>query len=278
MFLTGRWRAAGAALLLALAFRAAHAAPADPRAPRDVAGLLLEVKSGRVVVTRVLEGSPADRAGFLPGDAVLVVGNTPVIDLRPLAATEVMRLIDRTPGDPLRLVVGRGSGTFGAFLPRAKSAAKASTGPLAPPAVGDRAPEFEATALTGEKVILAGFKGRPVLIDFWASWCPPCRDSALVVRRLADQYGARLVVVGVSLDDDPRTFEAFVYNHHLPGLQIHDGGPSGPLSRLYAAASAGLPLAVLVGPDGVIAGVSRSPGTLEVTLEDLVAAQPGGGA
>ena len=271
-----RWIVLSTAVLLIVAFAPAVAAPVDPRAAREVAGLLLEVRNGRVVVTRVLEGSPADRAGFLPGDVLLVVGKTPVLDLRPLQTSEVMRLIDRTPGDPLRLVVGRGTGTLGAFLPRSKSAAKASTGPEAPPSVGDRAPDFEATALTGERVTLASLKGRPVLIDFWASWCPPCADAAIQVRRLADQYGARLAVVGVSLDDDPQAFEAYVYNHHLPGLQIHDGGPSGNLSRLYAAASAGLPFAVLVGADGVIAGVGRSPASLEATLETLLASKSGG--
>jgi cytochrome c biogenesis protein CcmG/thiol:disulfide interchange protein DsbE len=273
-----RWRSVGAALLTALVCGALQATPVDPRAPRDVAGLVLGINHGRVEVTRVLAGSPADRAGFLPGDVVLVVGKTPVIDLRPLAPTEVLRLIDRTPGDPLRLVVGRGSRTFGAFLPRATSAATASTGPLGRLAVGDRAPDFEATALGGAKVSLAALQGRPVLIDFWASWCPPCRDSALVVRRLADQYGTRLAIVGVSLDDDPKAFEAFVYNHHLPGEQIHDGGPSGPLSRLYAAAAAGLPFAVLVDARGVVAGVDRSPGSLEATLESLLGSTPKSGA
>ncbi|HKQ96548.1 MAG TPA: TlpA disulfide reductase family protein, partial [Candidatus Polarisedimenticolia bacterium] len=128
------------------------------------------------------------------------------------------------------------------------------------------------------KVTLSGLRGRPVLIEFWASWCPPCRDSALVVRRLADQYGERLGMIGVSLDDDPKAFEAFVYNHHLPGAQILDGGPSGPVSRLYAAASSGLPFAVLVGPDGQIAGTGRSPAALEATLETLVGSKPAGGA
>lgn len=270
-----RWRLVPAAFALAMT---SVTAPAAPIEARDVGGLLLEVRQGRVVVTRVLEGSPADRAGFQAGDVVLVVGNTPVLDLRPLAVSEVMRLIDRTPGDPLRLVVGRGAATIGAFLPRERNAARAATGRLQPPAVGDRAPEFEATALGGAKVSLASLRGRPVLIDFWASWCPPCRDSALVVRRLADQYGEKLAVVGVSLDEDPQAFEAFVFNRHLPGPQIHDGGPSGPLSRLYAATSAGLPFAVLVDPDGVVAGVGRSPGSLEATLETLVASKPKGGA
>lgn len=279
MFSVRRYVVLISGLLLALAPASqAPAAPVDPRAPRDIAGLLLEVRQGRVVVTRILEGSPADRAGFLVGDVLLVVGKTPVIDLQPLAASEVMRLIDRTPGDPLRLVVGRGSGTFGAFLPRAKSAARASTGPHAPPGAGDPAPDFEATALGGLQVKLSGLKGRPVLIEFWASWCPPCRDSALVVRRLADQYGERLEMIGVSLDEDPKAFEAFVYNHHLPGPQILDGGPSGPVSRLYAAASAGLPFAVLVDPDGKIAGTGRTPAVLEATLEALLGTKPGDGA
>jgi hypothetical protein len=95
------------------------------------------------------------------------------------------------------------------------------------------------------------------------------------VRRQADQYGSRLAVIGVSLDENRADFEAFVYNRHLPGSQIFDGGPRGTLSTLYGAATAGLPFAVLIAPDGTIAASGRSPHALEKEIERLAGAGDG---
>jgi len=70
------------------------------------------------------------------------------------------------------------------------------------------------------------------------------------LRRIAGEYGDRLTIVGVSLDDDPKAFEAFAYNHHLPGYQILDGGWHGPISSLYGIPATGLPYAVLIDAAG----------------------------
>ena len=57
--------------------------------------------------------------------------------------------------------------------------------------------------LAGFHQILAGFRGKPVLVTFWATWCEPCRDEYPMLVQLAKQYGPQgLVVFGVSLDDD----------------------------------------------------------------------------
>src|SRR2546428_254157 len=80
---------------------------------------------------------------------------------------------------------------------------------------GSEAPKFAARGIKGEEVVLEALRGKPVLIEFWAAWCPPCRDSVIPLLRLAGEYGDRLVIVGVSLDTDPKAFEAFAYNHHL---------------------------------------------------------------
>jgi thiol-disulfide isomerase/thioredoxin len=63
------------------------------------------------------------------------------------------------------------------------------------------APDFTLEDLDGRNVTLSGLKGKVVLLDFWATWCPPCRASIPSVEQLHKTYGARgLVVVGISLD------------------------------------------------------------------------------
>jgi thiol-disulfide isomerase/thioredoxin len=257
------------ALLLAAALAgilAAAAVPSDPRASRSLGGAWLEDRAGRVVVARVQNGSPAARSGLLPGDVLLVVDGQAVVDLEHRAPAEVFRILDRVTSDSVRLVVGRGAGTLGVLVPLRET----GPGPAAPArevAVGQPAPDFEGRDLAGKPVTLKALRGKVVLIDFWASWCPPCRDAAIVVRRLADEYKDRLAVVGVSLDAEARDYEAFAYNQHLPGAQMHDGGPRGPIGAAYGVAGKGLPYSVLVDTDANILAIGRSPAELEAALE-----------
>ena len=65
--------------------------------------------------------------------------------------------------------------------------------------VGNLAPAISGTALDGSTVSLAGFKGHPVVVNFWASWCPPCKDSFPALDVIQRDYRARGVVVIVSV-------------------------------------------------------------------------------
>jgi thiol-disulfide isomerase/thioredoxin len=65
------------------------------------------------------------------------------------------------------------------------------------------APPFLAADLDGQPVSTAEWKGKVVLLNFWATWCPPCRAEIPMLVQLKDLYKDRLVIVGVSLDDDP---------------------------------------------------------------------------
>lgn len=76
---------------------------------------------------------------------------------------------------------------------------------------GSSAPGFTLTDLAGKTVSLADFKGKVVLIDFWATWCPPCRESIPAVEKVYKDYQGRDVqILGLNLDEDSSVVPAFV--------------------------------------------------------------------
>jgi thiol-disulfide isomerase/thioredoxin len=83
--------------------------------------------------------------------------------------------------------------------------------PEQPPRPGDRIPDsalevIDPTATdwsAGDRLRLSDLEGRPVLIDFWASWCPPCLEQHADVSAVAERYGDRIAVLGVLVDDTP---------------------------------------------------------------------------
>lgn len=63
------------------------------------------------------------------------------------------------------------------------------------------APSFTLRSLDGRLVRLSDYRGKAVVLDFWATWCKPCRASMPHLNEMQDRYGTRLVVVGISVDD-----------------------------------------------------------------------------
>ncbi len=79
---------------------------------------------------------------------------------------------------------------------------------------GKEAPELDATDITGKPVSLAAFKGKVVLLDFWTTWCPPCRADAPSLDKLYRKYGNRdLVIIGVSVSEERPIVEKFLKEH-----------------------------------------------------------------
>lgn len=69
--------------------------------------------------------------------------------------------------------------------------------------VGDAAPDFTRTAIDGKQVQLSRYRGQLVLLNFWASWCAPCREEMPLFSRWQRELGPKgLQVIGVSMDDD----------------------------------------------------------------------------
>jgi peroxiredoxin len=101
-------------------------------------------------------------------------------------------------------------------------------------AVGDGtvAPEIALKDLAGHEVKLAALKGKVVLVDFWASWCGPCRDELPVLDGLYKKYKDKgLVIVGVGLDRDADKLRKFLRALPLSFPVVHD--PSGAVASKY---------------------------------------------
>jgi len=78
------------------------------------------------------------------------------------------------------------------------------------PLLGAAAPSFELASPDGkQKVSLASFAGKVVVVDFWATWCTPCHESFPAYQRLAEKFGSKVAVIGVSVDESPAGIAQF---------------------------------------------------------------------
>jgi cytochrome c biogenesis protein CcmG/thiol:disulfide interchange protein DsbE len=125
-------------------------------------------------------------------------------------------------------------------------------------AVGDPAPDKELSRLDGSgSSKLADYRGKWVLLNFWASWCDPCRDEAPALEQFqrAHEQG-QFTVVGVDLDDNTDDARAFVQEFGLTYPQLRDGDGR---ERRDAYGMTGFPESFLVDPSGRIALIRRGP-------------------
>lgn len=117
--------------------------------------------------------------------------------------------------------------------------------------VGAVAPAYRATTIAGDSVSLAALRGRPVLLNVWATWCHPCREELPVLQKLHEANASRgLTLVGVSIDATGAAdaIEEFAGRYGVTYTLWHD--PDNTVSAVFQGI--GVPLSVLIGPDGVI--------------------------
>lgn len=115
--------------------------------------------------------------------------------------------------------------------------------------VGKIAPDFEIKDLDGKLVKLSSLRGQYVLIDFWASWCGPCRKEIPNLKKVYEEFKDKgLKLVGVSIDEDEAKWRKAVTEEKLDYLQLHDSEKQ--TMKLYNYS--GIPFIVLISPEGVI--------------------------
>ena len=79
-----------------------------------------------------------------------------------------------------------------------------------PAASGNLAPDLAVTDIDGKKLTLSDYKGKVVLLDFWATWCTPCREEIPAFVEMQHKYGPQgFQVIGISMDDDAKPVKAF---------------------------------------------------------------------
>lgn len=128
--------------------------------------------------------------------------------------------------------------------------------------------DFTLTDMNGKSVNLADYKGRPVLINFWATWCPPCKQEIPAFIELQDKYRDQgFVVLGVSTDDPADALQQFAaeYKMNYPVLQgteelMDEYGP------IWA-----IPVSIFVKRDGTICKKHMGPASKEDFEKDIKA-------
>lgn len=132
------------------------------------------------------------------------------------------------------------------------------------------APAFELTTTNGERVSLDGLQGKVVLLDFWATWCGPCREALPHMRQIAKKFqGQPLVVLSVSLDEDEDKWKSFVAKNEMTWLQYRDGSFEGPIATLFGVNA--IPHTFTIDSDGVLQDEHIGDASVEGKLKKLIA-------
>jgi thiol-disulfide isomerase/thioredoxin len=132
------------------------------------------------------------------------------------------------------------------------------------------APPFAVTTLDGQQISLDDLQGKVVLIDFWATWCEPCRAAVPHIRDIAKKFqGQPLVVLSVNLDREEEKWKGFIAKNEMTWPQYCDKGFDGPIARLFGVTS--IPHTFTLDADGVLQDEKIGDASIEGKLKKLVA-------
>lgn len=136
------------------------------------------------------------------------------------------------------------------------------------PFAGNRAPAFALVDSAGNTVQLSDWHGRPVVLNFWASWCGPCRVETPFFQAMSEQYGDAVAIVGINQGESQAVVERFAAEYGLTYPLLLDEDQR--INRLYSVF--GLPTTLFIDAEGVVQEVypgAISQASLEERIEKL---------
>lgn len=117
------------------------------------------------------------------------------------------------------------------------------------------APAVSGTTLAGSRLSLSSYRGKVVVINFWGSWCAPCRSEAPTLAVLSQQYWSKGVqFVGIDIRDSPASAEAFVQNFGISYPSLNDPADEIALAFRGTVPPAAIPSTLVIDRSGRIAG------------------------
>lgn len=135
-----------------------------------------------------------------------------------------------------------------------------------PAATGNSAPDFTITAIDGKKLSLSDYRGKVVLLDFWATWCTPCRAEIPAFVEMQQKYGPQgFQVIGISMDDDAKPVKEFAQKFSI-NYPVAVGDDK--LAQSFGGVM-GLPVNFIIDRDGRI--VQKFLGATDVSVIEKTA-------
>lgn len=136
------------------------------------------------------------------------------------------------------------------------------------------APAFAFKSNTGEDLSIEKLRGKIVLLEFWASWCGPCRGELPEIKNIWKKYGGdQFIIVGINLDSNRPAFDTFTKQEGLSWPQYYDGlGWGNKISQLYGVYA--IPHSVLIDQDGIIKARGLRGEQLEQVIGEMVSKLP----
>ena len=140
--------------------------------------------------------------------------------------------------------------------------------------LGKMVPDFSATDLNGEPISIESYRGKVVLVDFWAVWCGPCIAEMPNVKKVYEKYKDKgFDVIGISLDNDETRLRNFLKEKNIPWRQVFSGkGWESPVAQQYGIVS--IPNMWLIDKEGKLISNNARGEKLESMVAEALKTSP----
>ena len=256
-------------------------------------GLTLAIRDGSFVVVESEPGKEAHNSGVRTGDTFMSIDGVP---LQGSTLEQVYARLVSTRSDAVRVMVRRKAGgsqelrlrrprdvagapgrqplslrdVSASGIPGPQSNGRPSVISRSTISLGDEMIDFTLPRLGGGEIKLSEYKGKPLLLDFWATWCGPCRAEAPALAAIHQRFGDTIQIIGVSLDYTPGMAMQYAMDAGLTYPQAISDGWEDPVIQGFGIHRTGIPFNILYDGQGRVAAMDLHGEPLAEALEILL--------